>query len=158
MHRRPALSAAAQARLLSAASMRGARFPDLVEAAGWPTIRCAQKLSLLRSVGLAASGALCFPAKAGRPLEVQSYVTLASTSSAAIAAFETYCRDDEAIASAVALTGDADYSLWSFHADAATARTWSWALSLRPEIGRSTSRTMRILFGHTLAGAPLFSN
>ena len=70
--------------------------------------------------------------------------------------FEAACHADRAITSAVALTGGADYALWSCHADEAAARAWLRDLHLRPEIARAERKGVRVIFGHLLPGAPVY--
>lgn len=139
-------------RLAARVTMRVIRATDLAAALRISLARLGVYLSNLRDLGVAISGAVYFPARAGRPVEALTYVTVETSCPEALRRFEAYCQDDPLISTAVAITGRFDYALWSFHADPRAARDWSHRLELRDEVRRAHTETVRILFGHTFEG------
>lgn len=72
-------------------------------------------------------------------------------------AFEGWCREDDFITQAVLLAGRCDYAVWTWHADERQAADWRRMLECRPEVEQCEMRFVRVLFGHTFDGAPVFS-
>lgn len=153
---RQSLSPRNQRLLAAVTSLRPLKSADLATRAGYNAAELLHGLWALRRRGVARDACLWAPARVGAAVESLTYVTLRAAVPAGMATFEAACQADAAVTSAVALTGGADYALWSYHTDEATAQSWLRELQLRPEIARAERRDVRVVFGHLLSGAPVY--
>lgn len=137
--------------------MRGDHVLGLAGVLGWTAEVVNRRLSGLRGAGFGCSAGVVRPGLSGRPLHMLTYVSLRSLAPNARRSFEAWCVDDAAVAQAVMMAGPFDYALWSWHVDERAATAWRRGVELRPEVARCDSRPVKVLFGHTLDGAPVFS-
>ena len=144
-------------RLLGGASMRGAALADLAERLGWSRETFGRRLSALRRSGAGEVVHVYHPEAAGLPLQRMTDVRLRAHDAATAAAFEAWCHTEPAIKHAWAVAGRWDYHLCSYHDGPQAADVWSRRLTERAEVLACAGRDVRVLFGHGLAGAPVFT-
>lgn len=143
--------------LLTTLRLSGARIEELAQALGWRLTTVRQRLSILRTRGVARASALWYPERAGRPICLITHVSLRNPGLEAMRDFETWSRGDDRVVRADLVTGRCDYVLWSWHGDLRIAERWSQDIALRDEVRTCVSRPVRVLAGHTLIGAPIFT-
>ncbi len=114
-----------------------------------------QRLSMLRTQGVARVIAIVDPTAVGRPVQSVSLVRLHHHALGAIVDFETTCVTDPAITTAIRITGRYDYRLTTFHKDVRDAAAWTRALRDQDEVAAVDQRFVRTLFGDEIAGFPL---
>lgn len=154
--RRPAPLAPAERRVLGHVRMLSNTVHGLAAGLGWNGGRLARALGVLCAKGVGRRAGLVSPERAGRPLQAITYVSLNSLDNAVTAKFEAWCREDRFVSQAVLLAGRCDYALWTWHGDQREAAAWRRILDCRPDVRRTETKFVRVLFGHTLDGAPVF--
>lgn len=115
----------------------------------------AQRLSILRSLGVARTVTLHDPLARGTKYWCTIWVRMASMTPESIALFETDLVADRAVTSAQRVTGGFDYRLSTHHRDWADAAQWARGLRCRPEIAEVEQIAVRHLFGDDLPGLVL---
>ena len=115
----------------------------------------AQRLSILRSLGVARTVTLHDPLARGTKHWCTTWVRMASMTPDHIAQFETDLIADPVVTSAQRVTGGFDYRLSTHHRDWAEGAQWARALRCRPEVAEVEQIALRHLFGDDLPGLVL---
>ena len=116
-----------------------------------------QRLSILRSLGVARTVTLHDPLARGTKHRCTTWVRMASMTIEDIAGFEADLVADPAVTSAQRVTGSFDYRLSTHHRDWADGAKWARALRCRPEVAEVEQIAVRHLFGDDLPGLVLRS-
>jgi hypothetical protein len=115
----------------------------------------AQRLSILRSLGVARTVTLHDPLARGTKHWSTTWVRMASMTPEHIARFETDLLADGAVTSAQRVTGGFDYRLSTHHRDWAEAAQWARGLRCHQEVAEVEQIAVRHLFGDDLPGLAL---
>jgi hypothetical protein len=142
-------------RLLQSAVRCGGSMAAMADDLGVTPRVFLQRLSLLRSRGVAQTLDLIDPRRLGRPFRTITLVRLARPCAADIRSFETAVAADPAITAAQWVSGGHDYRLSTYHADRRAASLWLKALCERAEVSDARQIEVRPLFGHELPGLML---
>lgn len=142
--------------LAAVTSLRPIAAEAVAAKAGLTVHETLHRLWSLRATGVAQLTCLWAPSRAGQAVQSLTYVTLRLSVPDAVHTFDAYCLAERAITAAVALTGGADYALWTSHGHERSARDWVRDLMLRPEVGRVQTKGVKVRFGHLLQGAPVY--
>lgn len=114
-----------------------------------------QRLSALRTQGVARKVRLYDPRRLGRPCEVIALVQLRAYERAQADRFEQSIRADRAITGASRIIGAFDYQLFAFHADLRCAERWARDLEGDEVVARVRLTPVRTVYGDGLAGMVL---
>jgi hypothetical protein len=127
----------------------------MLEQLGVPFRVLAQRLSMLRSLGVAKLVTLHDPVAQGAGQQMTVWVRMACETPAALARFERDLVEDPSVSGAQRLLGDFDYRLSTFHPCWREAAAWTRDLRNRPEVLTVKDVNVRPLFGDDLPGLVL---
>lgn len=144
-------------RLLAALAMMGCTIGNLAGSLAWSLVAVRQRLCVLRARGFGRAVTLWNPERIGLPVCLLTHVGLHHVVPNGLVRFERWCLQDRWVTRADLVAGRFDYQLWSWHADLQRSEAWSNALAAREEVRLVVSRPVRLLSGHTLPGAPIFT-
>jgi hypothetical protein len=128
---------------------------EMLEQLGVPFRVLAQRLSMLRALGVAKLVTLHDPVAHGAGQQMTVWVRVACDTPAALARFERDLIEDPSVSGAQSLLGDFDYRLSTFHTCWREAAAWTRDLRNRPEVLAVRDVTVRPLFGDDLPGLVL---
>ena len=111
-----------------------------------------QRLSILRSLGIAQLVTLHDPVARGVDQQSTTWVRLVDATPADIEDFEEDLIADPCVAGAQRVIGDFDYRLSTYHRDWREAAQWARDLRLRPKIDAVEMMNIKPLFGDDLPG------
>jgi hypothetical protein len=111
-----------------------------------------QRLSILRSLGIAQLVTLQNPIARGAAQQSTVWVRLTDVDAEDIARFEAELIADPAVAGAQCVLGDFDYRLSTFHRDWREAAQWARELRQRPKVAVVDVMNVEHLFGDELPG------
>ena len=142
--------------LYRAAISAGGNLQKMRQVLGVSAQAVAQRLSLLRRLGVARTITLHDPLALSTIYQSMALVRMADLTSEAIDRFERLLREDAHIASAQLITGDCDYRLSCFHESYVQAARWGAEMRCRPEVAEVRQMPLLQLFGHELPGVVLW--